>query len=110
MADPVSWLEIGQGWSVVGSDGVAVGTVAQVEGDKQGDIFDGLAVESGDPPGLRYVPGEQVGAIVEGEVSLKVASGDFADFQPFETPPPETIWRPAKPTLASRLSRWLRGR
>ena len=44
MADPVSWLQIAQGWNVVASDGVIVGTVAQVEGDKQSDIFDGLAV------------------------------------------------------------------
>ncbi len=50
MADPVSWLQIGQGWSVVTSDGVTVGTVAQVEGDKQSDIFDGLAVESREQP------------------------------------------------------------
>jgi hypothetical protein len=33
MADPVSWLQIAQGWNVVASDGVVVGTVAQVEGD-----------------------------------------------------------------------------
>ena len=46
MADPVSWLQIEQGWNIVTSDGVTVGTVAQVEGDKQDDIFDGLAVES----------------------------------------------------------------
>ena len=44
MADPVSWLQIEQGWNVVTSDGVTIGTVAQVEGDKQDDIFDGLAV------------------------------------------------------------------
>ena len=49
MADPVSWLQIQQGWNVVASDGSSVGTVAQVEGDKQADIFDGLAVESGEP-------------------------------------------------------------
>ena len=49
MTDPVSWLQIEQGWSVVTSDGVIVGTVAQVEGDKQSDIFDGLAVESKQP-------------------------------------------------------------
>jgi hypothetical protein len=34
MTDPVSWLQIGQGWNVITSDGVIVGTVAQVEGDK----------------------------------------------------------------------------
>ena len=49
MTDPVSWLQIEQGWSVLTSDGVVVGTVAQVEGDKQSDIFDGLAVASKQP-------------------------------------------------------------
>src|SRR5438552_94146 len=49
MNDPVSWLQIEQGWDVVTSDGVVIGTVAQVEGDKGDDIFDGLAVESGRP-------------------------------------------------------------
>ena len=61
----------------VTSDGVIVGTVAQVEGDKQADIFDGLAVESRQPTQIRYVPGEQVGAIYPGEVTLKIASADI---------------------------------
>ena len=72
MADPVSWLQIQQGWNVVASDGPSVGTVAQVEGDKQADIFDGLAVECGEPKQVRYVAGEQVGAIFPGEVTLKI--------------------------------------
>jgi hypothetical protein len=54
MTDPVSWLQIEQGWNVTTSDGVIVGTVAQIEGDKQDDIFDGLALESKQPRQLRY--------------------------------------------------------
>jgi sporulation protein YlmC with PRC-barrel domain len=63
MTDPVSCLQIGQGWNVITSDGVIVGAVAQVEGDKQSDIFDGLAVASEQPRQIRYLPGEQVAAI-----------------------------------------------
>jgi len=111
MTDPVSWLQIEQGWSVVTSDGVAVGTVAQVEGDKQSDIFDGLAVESTpNPKQIRYVPGEQVGAIYPGEVTLKIASADIGTLEPFHTPPPETTWLPGKAPLATRMSKWLRGK
>ena len=58
-ADPVSWLQIAQGWSVVTSDGVSIGAVAQVEGDKQDDVFDGLAVQpgqSGQSGPILYVP------------------------------------------------------
>jgi hypothetical protein len=109
MTDPVSWLQIAQGWNVVTSDGVIVGTVAQVEGDKQADIFDGLAVESRHPAQIRYVPGEQVGAIYLGEVTLKIASADTGALGPFQAPPPETTWLPGKARLATRMSKWLRG-
>jgi hypothetical protein len=110
MADPVSWLQIAQGWNVVSSDGVVVGTVAQVEGDKQSDIFDGLAVESKQQAGIRYVPAEQVGAIYPGEVTLTIAAADAAGLAPFETPPAETTWRPGNAPLATRLTNWLRGK
>jgi len=109
MPDPVSWLQIEQGWSVVTSDGVTVGTVAQVEGDKQDDIFDGLAVASQHPDQIRYVPGEQVGTIYPGEVTLKMASADIGTLVPFHAPPPETTWRPGKAPLTRRVSNWLRG-
>ena len=110
MTDPVSWLQIAQGWNVVSSDGVVVGTVAQVEGDKQSDIFDGLAVESKKPTRIRYVPGEQVGSIYPGEVTLKIAFPDVGALQPFQAPPPETTWRPGKAPLTTRISNWLRGK
>jgi sporulation protein YlmC with PRC-barrel domain len=110
MVDPVSWLQIEQGWKVITSDGVTVGTVAQVEGDKQSDIFDGLAVESKQPTQIRYVPGEQVGAIYAGEVTLKIASAGIDELEPFRAPPPETTWRPGKAPLTTRMSNWLRGR
>lgn len=110
MTDPVSWLQIEQGWNVVTSDGTTIGTVAQVEGDKQDDIFDGLAVASGKPAQIRYVPGEQVGAIYPGEVTLKISSADAATLAPFQAPPPETTWHPGKAPLAARMSKWLRGR
>jgi Uncharacterized protein conserved in bacteria (DUF2171) len=110
VSDPCSWLQIDQGWNVVTSDGVAVGTVAQVEGDKQSDIFDGLAVESQQPTQIRYVPGEQVGAIYPGEVTLTIASADLGKLAPFEAPPPETTWHPGKAPLTTRISNWLHGR
>lgn len=110
MADPVSWLQIQQGWNVLTSDGTSIGTVAQIEGDKQDDIFDGLAVESGDPVQVRYVPGEQVGMIYPGEVTLKIAAAEAATLAPFEAPPPETTWHPGKPPFTKRVSNWLHGK
>jgi sporulation protein YlmC with PRC-barrel domain len=110
MADPVSWLQIAQGWNVVTTDGAIVGTVAQVEGDKQSDIFDGLAVASTQPTQIRYVPGEQVGPIYPGEVTLKIASTEISKLEPFQAPPPQTKWLPGKAPLATRMSNWLRGK
>ena len=106
--DPVSWLQIEQGWNVVTSDGVDVGTVAQIEGDKQDDIFDGLAVESGKQ--IRYVPGEKVGQIFPGRVTLKMGSSDLGTLEPFQAPPPETKWAPGKAPISTRLSNLLRGK
>jgi hypothetical protein len=108
--DPVSWLQIEQGWNVVGSDGLGIGTVAQVEGDKQEDLFDGLAVASGEPSSLRYLPAEQVGLIYPGRVTLKISSAEAATLEPFQAPPPETKWTAGKPPLTKRISNWMGGR
>jgi hypothetical protein len=106
--DPVSWLQIEQGWDVVTSDGVVVGTVAQTEGDKNHDIFDGLAVDDGTE--IRYVPGEVVGQIFPRRVTLKRGSTDLGTLEPFQAPPPQTAWAPGKAPLSMRLSNWLRGK
>jgi hypothetical protein len=108
MADPVSWLQIEQGWNVVAADGILVGTVAQVEGDKHDDIFDGLAVASQSAAQVVYVPGEEVGMIYPGEVNLKIAS--TATFEPFRATPLQKTFRPGKLPVTARISTWLRGR
>lgn len=64
MADPVSWLLIEPGWSVVDANGEDVGRVKSVVGDETRDIFDGLELTSG------YVPAERVGEIVEGRITI----------------------------------------
>ena len=110
MTDPVSWLQVEQGWNVVSSDGVIVGTVAQVEGDKQSDIFDGLAVQSGRRGQILYVPGEQVGAIYPGQVTRKIASTDAGTLKPFQAPQPDTKWLPGQPPISTRISNWLRAK
>jgi uncharacterized protein YrrD len=77
MADPVAWLLIEQGWEVVSSDGHKVGTVEEVLGDENADIFDGLAVAAGLLKKPKYVPAERVGEIVEDRVTLGLAKAEF---------------------------------
>ena len=110
VADPVSWLQIEQGWIVVSSDGTPIGTVAQIAGDTQDDIFDGLAVKTGLSEEIGYVPGEQVGAIYPGEVRLKLTAADAQTLAPYHEAAAQTKWEPGKPPLGARVSNWLRGK
>ena len=110
MTDPVSWLQIEPGWNVVTADGELIGKVVQVAGDKQDDIFDGLAVKSDQSAQVGYVPGEQVAAIFPGEVTLKITAAEAATLEPYSESPPQTTFRPEKAPLGARISSWLRGR
>ncbi len=102
--DPVSWLQIEPGWSVVTSDGDTVGAVAQVAGTKEDDIFDGLAVERGGS--LLYVPGEQVALIYPGTVTLRITAAQATTLEPYQAPPPRQQLRLPRESLATRFSRW----
>ena len=75
-ADPVSWFLIEPGWQVADAVGVEVGTVAEVRGDENEDIFDGLvvAVSALDK---KYVPSEVVGPITEGRIELTVRTTEL---------------------------------
>lgn len=62
--DPVSWLMVERGWTVVNAHGEKVGKVDEVLGDEQIDIFHGLLV------GGEEILAERVAEIHEGEVRL----------------------------------------
>ena len=95
---------------MVTADEVVVGKVVEVTGDKHEDIFDGLAVKSDQSGGVLYVPGELVGAIFPGEVTLKIASAQTHTLEPFHEPPPQTTILPQKAPMGVRVSTWLRGK
>lgn len=88
MADPVSWLVIEPGWSVVARDGTDVGRVDEVIGDQEDDIFNGLAVTSGVLGRPKYVPAERVAGIVEGEVRLDLPPDAVEQLDPHNLQPP----------------------
>jgi rRNA processing protein Gar1 len=62
--DPVSWLLVEPGWTVVDAEGSKVGKVDEVLGDEQTDIFHGLVVDG------REILAENVAEIREGEIRL----------------------------------------
>jgi hypothetical protein len=109
VTDPVSWLQIEKGWNVVTADGTALGAVFEITGDENADIFDGLAIKSKRFAPALYVPAEQVGEIVPGEVRLKITSAEADALQPFTEPPVQEKILPGKAPLGRRVSNWLRG-
>lgn len=77
MPDPVSWMVIERGWSVVDADGKELGRVDEVLGDQEADIFNGLQILAGVLAKPTYVPAERVGEIVEGRVQLELKSDEL---------------------------------
>ena len=86
MPDPVAWKVVEHGWSVVGRDGDELGTVHEVVGDANVDIFNGLTIHHGLLKRPRYVPSERVAEIVEGRVVLDIAEDELEAFDE-EAPP-----------------------
>lgn len=86
--DPVSWLLIEPGWRVVDADGHSVGKVAEVVGDKNIDIFDGLAISTGLLSKPRYVPAETVGPITEEQVQLELTKEQVDKLPDYDGAPP----------------------
>jgi hypothetical protein len=86
VADPVSWLMIEPGWKVLAADGSEVGSVDEVTGDSNADIFDGLAIATTALGRPRYVPSEQVGEITDGSVRLKLSREQVDQLGEYEEP------------------------
>ena len=85
--DPVSWFLIEPGWKVVDANGEEVGSVDEVIGDSSDDIFNGLSISMSLLGKPRYVPSEQVGAITQGRVQLKLTKDQIGRLGEFEEPP-----------------------
>jgi hypothetical protein len=92
MRDPVSWKVVERGWDVVGADGTELGSVHELVGDANADIFNGLHVSPGLLRHSRYVPAERVAAIYEGRVELDLGRDEFAHLgEAGDTPPSAEI-------------------
>jgi hypothetical protein len=110
MEDPVSWLMIRPGWRVLDAQGDDVGRVAEVTGDSNRDIFDGLAVTAGAFAAAKYVPAEQVAEITDGAVHLSVSRDHIGREQTFEEPPEAIEIEPEAASPFRRLLARLAGR
>ena len=110
MPDPVAWNMIEPGWKVFDAEGEEIGTVHEVTGDENVDIFDGLAIKQGILSKDQYVPSEHVAQILEGEVHLSLTRVQIEALETYTEPIEEQII-PEKSTWYQRLAwKWLTGR
>lgn len=101
-SDPVSWYVIERGWRVEAADGTEIGHVVEIIGDRDEDIFDGLAVASGlGRP--HYVPSGRVSRIVEGAVRLTLDRGQLETLAEYDEPPPSFEIEGEKASLGDRI-------
>jgi hypothetical protein len=110
VADPVSWKVVEHGWRVFDTEGEEIGTVDEITGDPEADIFDGLTIHKGLLTRAHYVPSENVAEIREGEVHLMLTREDVELLQEFKEPAPEEQIIPESSTWYQRLAWWTTGR
>jgi sporulation protein YlmC with PRC-barrel domain len=77
MSDPASWFVVEPGMPVHASDGGEVGTVTEVIGDEDKDIFNGLMVRARLLGGSRYVPSERVAQIYTDRIELDISADEL---------------------------------
>lgn len=91
---PVSWLVIEPGWTVVAADGTEVGRVEELVGDSGKDIFNGLAVSTGWLAKPKYVPAERIAEITDGRVELDLSGDAVEQLADHDPAPPSAELQP----------------
>jgi uncharacterized protein YrrD len=109
MPDPVAWKAVEKGWTVYDREGEEVGTVHEIAGDEEHDIFDGFGIKTGTFSGVKYVPAEIVESIAVGEVRLKISGSEVAPLQDMRAEVEEQIL-PEGSSWYQRIAWWLTGR
>jgi uncharacterized protein YrrD len=109
MPDPVSWKAVEKGWPVYDRDGEQIGTIHEIAGDEEADIFDGFGVKTARFGHVKYVPAEIVASIAVGEVRLSIPGDGVAPLEDMRAEVEEQII-PEKSTWYQRLAWWLTGR
>jgi hypothetical protein len=77
LAEHPSWLQIGPGWPVVDRDGVALGLVYRVCGDRDTGEFDGVDIAPSVGSADVHIPPAAIETIGRGEIKLSVAKAEL---------------------------------
>jgi hypothetical protein len=90
-APQVAWIAIDEDATVVAADGSEIGSVVEVTGDEEADIFDGLVVKHARGDGHRYVPAERVKAMWPDRVETDLTAAEASSLPPY-VEPQTTVW------------------
>ena len=82
----VSWMAIEKGASVLASDGAEIGTVSEIAGDTEADIFSGLVVSVSRLGANRFLPSERVTGIWPDRVETSVTVEQAEQLAAYEEP------------------------
>lgn len=87
MTEPeVSWKAIERDAVVVAADGTNAARVAEVTGDPDADIFNGLVLSLGALSGNRYLPAERVRRIWPDRVEVDASADELERLPRYEEP------------------------
>lgn len=81
---PVSWLTIRAETPVFSSDGEEVGSVHEVLGSEQADVFHGIVVRSGLLGKDAMVPAEKISGMTENRIDLSLPAEEVRALEPFK--------------------------
>ncbi len=87
----VSWKALEQDATVVTSDGDESARVAEIVGDPDADIFNGLVVRVGVLDKNRHLPAERVKAIWPKRIEVDATLDELKALPPYEEPVVETL-------------------
>ena len=89
----VAWIAVEAGAAILGVDGAQVGTMKEVAGDEEHDIFDGLVVTVPGSETPRYIAAERVKGIWPTRIETDVSPEEAADL-PEHKATKMTRWHP----------------
>jgi len=101
-AGEVSWKGIETGARVFAAGAEEIGTVKEIAGDSDADIFSGLVVSLSRLSANRFLPSERVTAIWPDRVETDLTAEQAESLEDYDEPVAER-WQPPRPGLLSRL-------
>ena len=92
MTEPqVSWMAIERGASVVVADGREVGSVDEIAGDREADIFSGLVLRLGALEKKRFLSADCVVGIWPRRVEVSVSAAEVHALAEYDEPVVERL-------------------